>query len=73
MADRYLESVSNPKDYNQVEKDEYAFDKIVGCLQKDKGPVARKTAFGKISFLSIKNKGTIADRMYKNIPKMQVP
>jgi hypothetical protein len=68
MADRYLESISRPKDYSQVDKDEYAFDKIVGCLQKDKGPVARKSAFEKISFLSIKNKGTIADRMYKNIP-----
>jgi len=68
MADRYLESIGKPKDYNQVDKDEYAFDKIVGCLQKDKGPVARKNAFEKISFLSIKNKGTIADRMYKNIP-----
>lgn len=68
MADRYLESIDRPKDYNQVDKDEFAFDKIVGCLQKDKGPVARKSAFEKISFLSIKNKGTIADRMYKNIP-----
>jgi transposase len=68
MADRYLDSIGKPKDYNQVDKDEYAFDKIVGCLQKDKGPVSRKNAFEKISFLSIKNKGTIADRMYKNIP-----
>lgn len=68
MADRYLESIGKPKDYNQVDKDEYAFDKIVSCLQKDKGSVARKNAFEKISFLSIKNKGTIADRMYKNIP-----
>ncbi|MFT3681249.1 MAG: hypothetical protein QM791_13315 [Ferruginibacter sp.] len=68
MADRYLESIGKQKDYNQVDKDEYAFDKIVGCLQKDKGPVSRKNAFEKISFLSIKNKGTIADRMYKNIP-----
>jgi transposase len=68
MADRFLESIGKPKDYNQVDKDEYAFDKIVGCLQKDKGSVARKNAFEKISFLSIKNKGTIADRMYKNIP-----
>lgn len=68
MADRYLDSIGKSKDYNQVDKDEYAFDKIVGCLQKDKGSVARKNAFEKISFLSIKNKGTIADRMYKNIP-----
>jgi hypothetical protein len=68
MADRYLESIGRPKDYSQIDKDEYAFEKIIGCLQKDKGPISRKNVFEKISFLSIKNKGTIADRMYKNIP-----
>jgi hypothetical protein len=68
MADRYLESIGKPKDYNQVDKDEFAFEKIINCIQKDKGSIARKNTFEKIAFLSIKNKGTIADRMYKNIP-----
>lgn len=68
IADRFLEALGKPKEYKFVEKDEYAFDKILGCKQKDKGSIARKEAFEKISFLSIKNKGTIADRMYKNIP-----
>lgn len=71
VADRYLESIGCPKDYNQIIDDFYAFEKIYTCQQKDKtGSIAKKTAFEKLAFLAIKNKGSFSDRMYKNIPIM---
>jgi hypothetical protein len=68
IADRYLESINKPKDYNQILDDFYAFDKIYSCQTKSKGAPSSKIAFEKIAFLSIKNKGSFSDRMYKNIP-----
>ncbi|PZR16553.1 MAG: hypothetical protein DI539_17650 [Flavobacterium psychrophilum] len=69
VADRYLESIGNPKNYNQILDDYYAFEKIYTCQQKDKSnSIIRKTAFEKLAFLAIKNKDSFSDRMYKNIP-----
>ena len=71
IADRYLESISKPKDYNQILDDSYAFEKIVSCLNnKEKVPQSRKIAFEKLAFMAIKNKNSFSDRMYKNIPVM---
>ncbi|RFS18673.1 hypothetical protein DVR12_27400 [Chitinophaga silvatica] len=71
VADRYLEFIGCPKDYNQIIDDFYAFEKIYTCQQKDKaGSIAKKTTFEKLAFLAIKNKGAFSDRMYKNIPIM---
>lgn len=68
IADRYLESINKPKDYNQILDDFYAFEKIYSCQQKDKGTLTKKNAFEKLAFLAIKNKESFSDRMYKNIP-----
>jgi hypothetical protein len=68
IADRYLESINKPKDYNQILDDYYAFEKIYACESKDRGTAAKKMAFEKLAFISIKNKGSFSDRMYKNIP-----
>lgn len=68
IADRYLESISEAKNYDLIKDDEFAFDKIYNCLSKDKGSVTKKSAFEKLSFLAIKNKDSFSDRMYKNIP-----
>ncbi len=68
IADRYLDSINKSKDYNQILDDFYAFEKIHSCKQKDKGGPTKKTAFEKLSFIAIKNKGSFSDRMYKNIP-----
>lgn len=68
IADRYLDSLSKSKDYNQILDDFYAFEKIYTCQTKDKGGPSKKTAFEKLAFLAIKNKNNFSDRMYKNIP-----
>lgn len=68
IADRYLESISKPKNYDEILDDYYAFEKIYACQQKDKGTISRKIAFEKLAFLAIKNKNSFSDRMYKNIP-----
>lgn len=68
IADRYLDSINKPKDYNQILEDFYAFEKIHNCTQKEKGPAIRKKAFEKLTFIAIKNKRSFSDRMYKNIP-----
>jgi len=69
IADRYLESLNRPKDYDQILSDELAFEKIFTGQLKTKDSAIQKMAFEKLSFLAIKNKGNgISDRMYKNIP-----
>lgn len=68
IADRYLDSFGNSKDYNKILDDYHAFEKIYSCQVKDKGGSAKKLAFEKLSFLAIKNKEVISERMYKNIP-----
>ncbi len=68
IADRYLESINKPKDYNQILDDYYAFEKIYACESKDRGTPSKKMAFEKLAFISIKNKSSFSDRMYKNIP-----
>ena len=69
VADRYLDSIGKPKDYNQILDDYYAFEKIYTCQQKDKNATpTRRAAFEKLAFLAIKNKESFSDRMYKNIP-----
>lgn len=68
IADRYLDSINKPKDYDQILDDFYAFEKIYSCQTKDKASPSKKTAFEKLSFISIKNKADFSDRMYKNIP-----
>ena len=68
IADRYLESINKPKDYNQILEDFYAFDKIYNCQIKNKATPTKKIAFEKLAFISIKNKNSFSDRMYKNIP-----
>jgi ParB-like chromosome segregation protein Spo0J len=68
IADRYLDSIDKPKDYNKILDDFYAFEKIYSCQTKDKGTPSKKAAFEKLAFLAIKNKENFSDRMYKNIP-----
>lgn len=68
IADRYLDSISKSKDYNQILDDFYAFEKIYSCQTKDKGGPSKKTAFERLAFIAIKNKDSFSDRMYKNIP-----
>lgn len=68
IADRYLNSIGKSKDYNQILDDSYAFEKIYSCQSKDKGGPSKKTSFERLGFIAIKNKGSFADRMYKNIP-----
>jgi hypothetical protein len=68
IADRYLDSIYQTKNYDIVKDDEFAFEKIYECKSKDKGSVTKKSAFEKLSFLAIKNKDNFSGRMYKNIP-----
>lgn len=68
IADRYLDSINQTKNYDIIKDDEFAFEKIYECKFKDKGSVTKKLAFEKLSFLAIKNKDNFSGRMYKNIP-----
>ncbi len=68
IADRYLQSIDRPKEYNYILDDEFAFETIYSCQSKDRvSTPLRKLAFEKLSFLAIKNKNSFPDRMYKNI------
>lgn len=71
VADRYLESINKPKDYNQILEDYHAFDKIYSCQSKEKGSPSKKACFEKLSFIGVKRKADFSDRMYKNIPIIQ--
>lgn len=68
IADRYLDSIGKPKNYDLIIKDEFAFEEMYKCLSKGKSSPVHKTAFEKLSFLAIKNKDSFSDRMYNNIP-----
>ena len=68
IADRYLDSIGKPRDYNQVLKDEQAFLKIGNFQQKEKSNIPKRTAFERLSFIALKQKEMFTDRMYNNIP-----
>ena len=67
LAENYLESVGKPKEYSLVIEDEFAYEKILDCEDKEKNPGKKKT-FEKLAFLSLKNKGEFTGRMYSNVP-----
>jgi hypothetical protein len=68
IADRYLEYIGRPKDYDEVLKDEQGFMKIDAYQQKEKINIPKRTAFEKLSFIALANKGLFSDRMYNNVP-----
>ena len=68
IVDNYLESIGKNKNYNLVLEDEFAFNRIHSCQSKNKKTAVEKIIFEKFAFISIKNKDSFADRMYKNIP-----
>jgi hypothetical protein len=68
IADRYLDSIGKPKDYDEVLKDDQAFMKIDTFKQKEKLNIPKRNAFEKLSFIALKKREMFTDRMYNNIP-----
>ena len=70
VAERYLEFIGKPKDYDYILEDQYGFDRILKFKKKFSDPVKRDT-FERLSFIALENKAKFSDRMYDNIKIIQ--